>query len=175
MKALRAQGLPKTVVLGCPGLPSGRSTGPNVAVAHIDRPQCCCCTHQQALLCCCTTATALVWLPHTPVWLPHTPCVVSTQRQVCGCGSGAGPGGTRQSLEARGYTHAPKIASPRCGGKCATSGPRSVCPDFNVFFTFCVFLARWGVWGHAEVHSFHRIGSAPRKQFSITSDQKSNK
>ena len=86
------------------------------SIWQINRPQCCCCTHQQALLCCCTTATALVWLPHTPVWLPHTPCVVSTQRQVCGCRSGAGPGGTLQSLEPRGYTHAPKIASPRCWG-----------------------------------------------------------
>ena len=59
---------------------------------EMQRPQCCCCTHQQALLCCCTTATALVWLPHTPVWLPHTPCVVSTQRQVCGSGCGSGCG-----------------------------------------------------------------------------------
>ena len=104
--------VPETVVLGCPGLPSGRSTGPNVAVAHINRPQCGCCTHQQALLCCCTTATALVWLPHTP-------CVASTQRQVCGCGYGAGPGPVRAArgkVWGRGVTHTHPRSLPRAAG-----------------------------------------------------------
>ena len=100
----------ETVVLGRFRTPSGRSTGPNVAVAHIDRPHCGCCTHQQALLCCCTTATALVWLPHTPVWLPHTPTGVRVRVWVRAARCKVW---TRRCLP----THAPKIASPRCGGK----------------------------------------------------------
>ena len=47
-------------------------------------------------------------LPPLPVWFPH--------RARC-AGAGPGPGGTRQSREPRGYTHAPKIAIPRCGAK----------------------------------------------------------
>ena len=62
-----------------------------------------------------TSDPAPVWLPHTPVWLPHTPCVVSTQRQVCGSGSGAvRVRAARGKVWGRGVPR--KIATPRCGG-----------------------------------------------------------
>ena len=82
----------ETVVLGRFRAPSGRWTGPNVAVAHMNRPYCAVVQQQQPL---CGDHTLL--------------CGFHTE-------TGVRAGGARQSLGPRGYTHVPKIATRAAGG-----------------------------------------------------------